>query len=234
LFDLANKFSVLSVFAVRQRCALCETPASTHHPLCAACEAGLPRNSLACAICALPLPTATSRCGRCQKKKLLIERICAPYRYDYPLDSLILRFKKHGDLACGQLLASLCAAQFNQYPEQRPQALVPVPLHDHRLRERGYDQALLLSRTVGVQTNVPVCAALTRIRNTGSQAGLSARARAVNVRRAFSADPRQLQQIEHVALIDDVATTAATLNACALALRRAGVRRVDAWVIARA
>jgi ComF family protein len=113
-----------------------------------------------------------------------------------------------------------------------PQALCPVPLHINRLRERGFDQALLLTEKISRQLKIPICDTLIRIRDTGSQGGLRAEARQRNVRGAFLV-PQPLA-LKHVALVDDVATTTATLNACALALKRAGVKRVDAWVLARA
>ena len=199
--------------------------------------AELPRNKTSCALCALPLGVATVCCGRCLKKRLLITRIVAPFQYAHPIDSLVLRFKKRGDLACGSLLAALFAQEFAaQKPvmplAEMPQALVPVPLHEARLRVRGFDQARLLAHALGKSAARPVLTGLLRIRDTGSQGGLTATARVRNVAGAFVASG--FNGVQHVALVDDVATTAATLNACALALKRAGVKRVDAWVIARA
>lgn len=217
-------------------CALCEAPVVSDVALCVACATELPRNKNCCALCALPLAAATERCGRCLKKRLLITRIVAPFQYAHPIDSLVLRFKKRGDLACGALLAELFGKEFaantSMSADEMPQALVPVPLHDARLRTRGFDQARLLARALAKTVSLRVLTGLQRTRDTGSQSGLSASARVRNVAGAFVAFG--LNGVQHVALVDDVATTAATLNACALALKRAGVKRVDAWVIARA
>jgi ComF family protein len=214
-------------------CALCADPVHGDLALCAGCALDLPRNQNCCALCALPLATPTVRCGRCLKKRLLITRIIAPYAYAHPIDSLVLRFKKRGDLACGALLAQLFAQSFRELPNaELPEVLIPVPLHTARLRTRGFDQARLIADALGRQLSCPVQTTLVRTRDTGTQGGLSAAARVRNVARAFFAS--ELNGVAHAALIDDVATTAATLNACALALKRAGVRRVDAWVIARA
>ena len=214
-------------------CALCAAAVRGELALCDACAAELPRNKTSCALCALPLGIATPCCGRCLKKRLLITRIVAPFQYAHPIDSLVLRFKKRGDLACGALLAALFAQEFAAtYSDQMPQALVPVPLHAARLRVRGFDQARLLAQALGTSVARPVLTSLLRTRDTGSQGGLSATARVRNVADAFVASG--CTAVQHVALIDDGATTAATLNACALALKRAGVKRVDAWVIARA
>ena len=218
-------------------CALCEAPVVSDVALCLACATELPRNKNCCALCALPLASATERCGRCLKKRLLITRIVAPFQYAHPMDSLVLRFKKRGDLACGALLAELFAQEFEEKKltmsaDEMPQVLVPVPLHLTRLRSRGFDQARLLARALAKTVSLRVLTGLQRTRDTGSQSGLSASARVRNVAGAFVASG--FGGVQHVALVDDVATTAATLNACALALKRAGVKRVDAWVIARA
>ena len=116
----------------------------------------------------------------------------------------------------------------------RPAALVPVPLHHRRLRQRGYDQALELARPLARALDLPLLAGhLQRHRATVPQSELDAAARRRNVRGAFGvADGTALPR--HVALVDDVMTTGATLAEAARALRRAGVSRVDLWVAARA
>ncbi len=220
-------------FFLPNSCALCAATVSCDLALCDACMAELPRNTTSCALCALPLGVATPCCGRCLKKRLLITRVVAPFQYAHPIDSLVLRFKKRGDLASGALLAALFAPEILAMPaSDMPQALVPVPLHESRLRVRGFDQARLLANALGKTAARPVLTSLKRERDSGSQGGLSASARVRNVAGAFAASG--FDRVQHVALVDDVATTAATLNACALALKRAGVKRVDAWVIARA
>ena len=238
---LVAMFKPFNQFAKRlllpNSCALCEAPVSVDIALCDACAKELPRNENCCALCALPLGVATACCGRCMRKRLLINRILAPFQYAHPIDSLVLRFKKRGDLATGALLAAMFSQEFDAQKRamtlgELPQALVPVPLHDARLRVRGFDQARLLAQALGKTAARPVLTSLLRTRDTGSQGGLSATARVRNVAGAFAASG--FNGVQHVALIDDVATTAATLNACALALKRAGVKRVDAWVIARA
>jgi ComF family protein len=150
--------------------------------------------------------------------------------YGFPVERLLLRFKFHQDLAAGRLLSELLIERVQALPY--PQAIVPVPLHRQRLRKRGYDQALELAKRVACATEVPLHAgALCRIRDTAPQSELGAKARYRNLRNAFTVKG---QLPAHVALLDDVMTTGATLYAAAAALRRAGVQRVDAWVCARA
>ena len=119
-------------------------------------------------------------------------------------------------------------------PLALPQALLVVPLHKNRLRQRGYNQALELARPMARALAMPLCLdALRRVRSTHAQTELDAHARRRNVRGAFALlDGAALPA--HVAVLDDVMTTGATLAECARVLKRAGVQTVDAWALARA
>jgi ComF family protein len=151
--------------------------------------------------------------------------------YGFPLDRLVPRFKFHHDLAAGRLMAELMAGPLASAP--RPDAVVPVPLHAHRLRRRGYDQALELARPLARSLELPLRDdLLRRIRITAPQSELSAVARRRNLKGAFAVRT-DTNPPAHVVLVDDVMTTGATLHAAAAALKRAGVQRVDAWVCAR-
>ena len=154
------------------------------------------------------------------------------FRYAYPIDRLLPRFKFHGDLAVGALLATLMAWSID--PEDKPQALVPVPLHRSRLRARGYDQALELARALAHAGAPPVLEdVLRRQRPTRAQSELGARARRGNVQSAFALRPGA-DLPAHLALVDDVMTTGATVCECARVLLAGGAQRVDVWTIARA
>lgn len=212
------------------RCLVCEAPGLDGLDLCAACEGELPVNAAACRGCALPL-AEPGVCGACLAARSPLTQVHAAFVYAAPLDGLLPRLKFGGDLAAGRLVAQLMATHLAHVP--RPQALVPVPLHRARLRRRGFDQALELTRPLGRALGLPVLdGALLRIRATREQSTLSAQARQRNLRGAFAVRPR-LPLPAHVALVDDVMTTGATLRAAAVALRLAGVQRVDAWVAAR-
>ena len=214
------------------RCLACDDPGLEGLDLCAACAATLPANDAACPCCALPVPEAARVCGACLAGPTPpLTEVRAPFLYAAPLDRLLPRLKFAGDLAAGRLVAQLMAERLRE--GTRPQALLPVPLHRARLRTRGFDQALEIARPLGRALGLPVLdGALVRTRLTREQSTLSAVARRRNLKDAFSARPK-LPLPDHVALVDDVMTTGATLRAAAIALRRAGVRRVDAWVAAR-
>jgi ComF family protein len=154
----------------------------------------------------------------------------AAFRYDAASAPLLTRYKFHEDLAAGRALAALALPTFRNLPV--PQALVPIPLHRRRLRQRGHDQALGLARDWAHALRRPVLAeALHRERDTRPQTTLDARDRARNLDAAFRARPGLPG---HLALVDDVLTTGNTAAAAVRALQAAGVARVDVWVVARA
>lgn len=113
--------------------------------------------------------------------------------------------------------------------------VVPVPLHPRRLVDRGYNQAALIAAEVAVELGAPLAArGLVRLRNTPQQAHLDRAARHCNMREAFRARLPLAIHGRRVVLVDDVATTGATLTACSEALLAAGAASVTAIVIARA
>lgn len=217
------------------RCLLCGGEGMQALSLCAGCLADLPENTCCCARCALPLEHAADACGICLKREPPFASAWAPYRYAHPLNLLESRFKFHRDLAAGHLLAHLmidCARR--QLTDALPQRLLCVPLHQARLRERGYNQALELAKPLARALEIPLDAhALIRTRSTSAQTGLDAKARRRNLKDAFAVDSAA-ELPAHVAILDDVMTTGTTLRECARVLRNAGVERVDVWALARA
>lgn len=218
------------------RCLVCGDPGEDGRDLCGRCDRQLPWSGPACVRCGLPLPAAlpgeAATCTLCEHEPPPIRHTHAAFTYAAPVDRLLPRLKFHGDLATGRLCARLMAERFAELPP--PDALVPVPLHGKRLRERGYNQAREIAAPLAQQMGVPLRdRLLQRIRHTRPQSKLDADARQANLCDAFAVrDTGPLPA--HVVLVDDVMTTGATLHAAAWALREAGVRRVDAWVVARA
>lgn len=221
------------------RCLLCESAASGGLDLCDMCRAALPYNRRACLRCAMPIAVVDDLngqsvalvCGRCLRRPPPQAHARAAFVYGFPLDRLLPRAKFHGDLSSTRLLAALMTSALGE--AERPQALVPVPLHTGRLRERGYDQALELARPLAHGLGLPLRDdLLRRTRATAAQSRLDASQRRRNLRGAFAVRG-DCEVPAHVALVDDVMTTGATVHAAALALLRAGVTRVDVWVCAR-
>ena len=216
------------------RCVLCGSAGDEGVDLCAACRADCPINAVRCAQCAVPLPAAAAHCGACLTRAPPFDAAWVPHRYAHPLDLIEARFKFHGDLAAGRVLAGLLvnAAGRDALPA-RPDVILCVPLHATRLRERGYNQALELARPLAAALDLPLAAdALVRTRATAAQTGLDGDERRRNLRHAFALRDG-LALPAHVAVFDDVMTTGSTLGECARVLRRAGVQRIDVWALAR-
>jgi ComF family protein len=219
-------------FVLPLRCLLCGAAGAGDIDLCTDCAAELPRNHSCCARCALPLAASAALCGECLRHPPPWQAAWAPFRYGWPLDRLESRYKFGADLAAGRVLSVLWRRE--ACPVELPQLLLTVPLHRRRLRRRGYNQALELARPLARSLGVPLDhGALLRRRATEAQTELDAVARRRNVHGAFALR-EGVALPAHVAILDDVMTTGATLAECVRVLRRAGVSRVDVWALARA
>lgn len=157
----------------------------------------------------------------------------AAFAYEGVLRQALSRLKYGAAARLAEPLARSAVPPLAPFLEQQPAAaLVPVPVHAERLRQRGYNQAALLARHVGAVLGMPVVDVLGRARPTSQQHRLNRAQRLRNLRGAFAlragarAPPR-------VVLVDDILTTSATLEACAAVLRRAGSQRVVGVAIAR-
>ncbi|HEY1028783.1 MAG TPA: ComF family protein [Pseudomonas sp.] len=237
LFDLSF-LQRLAWLRQRRHCQLCDEP--TDHPahrICTACETELPWLGAHCQVCAVPLPAHGMICGACQNKPPGFTRVEAPWRYAFPVDNLITRFKHQAQWPHGRLLAELLAEHLRHAHDEglpRPQALVPVPLARQRQRRRGFNQAQMLADWLGDSLQLPVHANwLQRHADTPSQQGLDAATRKRNLRQAFSLNVDKRIVGSHLALVDDVLTTGATAGTLANLLRRAGALRVDVYCLAR-
>jgi len=194
----------------------------------------LPVIDAQCLRCGLPLPAPVRACGRCTRRLPWFDRTWPAFEYDGSPERLVHRFKFHRDLAAGRVLAGLTARRLALQGANRPQALVPVPLHWRRHLWRGFNQSRMLADDLSCLLGaIPVAPLLKRLRPTPAQSGLPAASRGANVRGAFRAHLPGCR-LRHVALVDDVMTTGTTLDACARALKQAGVEWVDVWVVARA
>jgi ComF family protein len=196
--------------------------------LCPGCAAALPRVADACERCGLARPVAS-----CPRRARLwhVERVIAPFVYSTPLDGYIHALKYRGARRLGRALA-LAVVDNVRAAARDVDALVPVPLHPRRLRERGFNQATEIARTLGRALERPVL--LAGIRRRGAQvaqAGRGAAERLENVASAFLVE-RDLAGTR-LAIVDDVVTTGATVNALAAALRGAGAARCEVWAVAR-
>ncbi|SDS86904.1 comF family protein [Halopseudomonas xinjiangensis] len=219
-----------------KRCMLCLASADTGRELCHACHLDLPWLGPHCRVCALPLPNEGQLCGQCQTSPPGFARVIAPFRYAFPLDSLIPAFKYHQQFAFGRLMAELLAeAIAAEYDDAGPvECLVPLPLHHRRQARRGFNQATELARPIAGALGLPLLPkALQRVKASESQLGLAAADRRRNLHDAFRCPAAPLIEGRHVALLDDVVTTGATVRAASRTLLEAGAREVSVWCVAR-
>jgi len=201
--------------------------------ICPSCRRSLPRvMPPLCPRCGKPRPSGTL-CPTCVSWQAQIDGIRSPFRFDGVMRQAIHQLKYRNLRALAEPLAKL----LNDYLATNPipgEVLVPVPLHQKRLRERGYNQSSLLAKELGKLTNLPVVDdCLIRQRHAPPQARSSTvEERRSNVAGAFVCRDHRLQD-KQVLLIDDVATSGATLDAGAAALKAAGATSVWGLVLAR-
>lgn len=194
-----------------------------------------------CHVCYKELQSAP-RCRCCGKLLIDLEHNICEYCYknppqwdeffcicDYkpPLNLMIYRFKYLGEYTLANLLGQLLYKQIDSYPE----VLIPVPMHWSRHLYRGYNQSNLLANYLGKHLGITVCNALKRVRYTKAQQKLTALERQTNLRNAFEIK-RDINYL-HVAIVDDVVTTGATVIEICNLLRSIGVIKIDVYCLCR-
>ena len=187
-----------------------------------------------CRRCALQVPAGVELCGACLTDPPPYASTLAAVDYDHPWDGLITHFKFHDSLDLARALSERMLQARGDAPA--PALLVPVPLSDARLRERGYNQAWELTKRLGAALQCPIDATLLlRVKDTPHQLAFPPEQRAGNVRAAFAVEPKRRAALRgrSVTLVDDVMTTGATGAEAARTLRQAGAREVNVWVVAR-
>jgi ComF family protein len=226
-------------------CAACDRPLEcpTRGPVCERCWGSiLALTPPLCDACGDPLTTRRidggpkgphyengNNCTRCRRQKRVIVLTRAIGSYDGALRAIVHAFKYDGRRSLARRLGELMKVRGSMVLAGA-EVIVPVPLHQSRRRERGFDQAADLARHVGL----PVVRALARIRPTAVQASLPAGRRHANVRDAFALAPAAARlRGRVVVLVDDVSTTGATLEACARAVSGASPREIRALTAAR-
>ena len=216
------------------QCELCRRWAGAR--LCEDCVARFAVPAPRCGSCGLRLGHAAPTCGECLREPPAFDRTVCAVDYSFPWDHLIREFKFHGQVELAGPLAQRLVDAVRAQGTASATWVLPVPLSPQRLCERGYDQAWELARRVAAALQLPARAdALVRTLDTVHQTELGRAARQRNLRAAFfvpSAQRAALRQA-HVALVDDVMTTGATVREAAAALRRAGAAAVQVWVLAR-
>ncbi len=186
-----------------------------------------------CAKCGYPLGY-NQDCQHC-KSMLILPRTRALGFYSEPWLPLIHALKYQGKKSLAKIFGRSMSGLLNSDPMlKQADALVPIPLHSARKRERGFNQAELLSLEISDQTGIPILNALKRKKNTKSQITLDPKERIENMQGAFIIKDKQMVINKRVILIDDVITTGATISSAAQVLQNAGAQEVYGLVVARA
>ena len=236
--QLGYKHQVYNWLKNEHGCLICDETTESALCVCNVCETELPWLLDQCDVCALPLPMEGLICGQCQEKPPAFKQVIAPWSYSFPVDSLISRFKHQARWPLGHMLARLLAQhvqhRFDNTDLTRPDCLLPVPLARKRLRERGYNQALMLARWLSQDLGIAHDEQLLlRPHETLAQQALDAKTRQRNLRGAFALCANAQVQGRHFALVDDVLTTGATAHSLSRLLISAGARQVDVYCLAR-
>lgn len=212
-----------------KNCVLCGADADQY--ICTPCFNDLPQlPANHCPICLWPVPT-NEICGSCLNNPPAFTRTIAAMRYSFPVDALVQSLKYRANLTLAPILAQLLVISLHA-AKTKPDVIVPMPLHPLRLRERGFNQAMEIGRYVAKRLNIPLFPdCCKRIKHTQPQAELPWKQRQKNIRKAF--DCTIDLSGKHIAVVDDVMTTGATLNELASVLRKQGALEISNWIIAR-
>lgn len=212
-------------------CLLCASRVDNGKSLvCQRCMTDLPwQTGSRCPQCGVAV--ATDRiCGHCLQSPPAFDATISVFTYAYPLDAILQQYKYANRLIVAELFGKLLAEALSRAP--LPDVVIPMPLHPHRLKERGFNQSVEMAKVMGRERKLAIDVNLCRrIRLSPPQASLPLKQRIKNMRNAFTCDGR-LDGLK-VALVDDVMTTGASLNALAEAVKKAGAATVQCWVLAR-
>lgn len=231
--------SVVSLF-YPPACEGCGLSVGFNEYLCTECRERAPRIVPPfCARCAEPFAGAVTSefsCSNCANQTLHFEAAVAGYRARGIVRRLIHQFKYGHHVYLRHVVGDWLAAVLDD-PRLNPKQfdlIVPVPLHPARQRERGFNQAALLARSLSLRTSLPVWSALERLRYTTTQTAFDRAERMQNLHNAFRLRPGRNVRGSRVLLVDDVLTTGSTLSECARVLKKSGASSVYAATAARA
>lgn len=217
---------------IPSQCAVCRS--WPRQALCDACVTRFAQPQPRCGTCALPVPHDLQLCSACLTTPSGLDAALAAVPYAYPWSGLVVDFKFHGQVAWARAFATLLRSTPWVEPAlEAADILLPMPLSAQRLAERGFNQTLLLARSLcpdKIRTDL-----LLRIQDTPPQRTLPRKERLQSVQHAFAVDPLQLAALagKRVVLIDDVMTSGASLAAAAATVRQAGAGHVTGLVFAR-
>ena len=217
------------------RCILCQQTVKHSFEVCPDCYRALPHNEICCVSCALPLAEDINNevlCGSCIQKAPAFDYANSLFRYEGDVIRLVHQLKFGEKIGFSRTIGEMLLMQLLKTNE-KPDCILPVSLHKSRLRQRGFNQSIEISRVLAKNLVIPIeHTAVVRHRSTAAQSGLNAKQRQKNIKGAFSVVAKL--NYKHVLIVDDVMTTGATVNELAKVLKKNNVERVGVLSIARA
>ncbi len=212
----------------KQRCLLCAANDGGELGLCDACYKDLPwHNAPQCPQCGLSSNGLV--CGSCLNSPPDFDATHSLLTYDFPLDSMMQRYKYGSMLNLGHIFGKLLSNKVNLASVD---LVIAMPMHPTRLKERGFNQALEIAKII--TKNKPAqldYLSVQRQKLTPPQASLPLKERVRSIKGAFKVS-KDLNG-KRIAIVDDVMTTGASLNEIAKTLKQAGAAHVECWVVAR-
>ncbi|MBX2848254.1 MAG: ComF family protein [Acidiferrobacterales bacterium] len=218
-------------WALPKTCILCNKPVSQDCPVCEYCYPNLPCERSACIKCGTPFSAELDYCGRCIDDPPVFDRCFCAFEYKYPIDQQIKRFKYAERPELARDIALLLAKEIKNHQLERPDLLIPVPMHISKLRNRGFNQALELTKYLSLLLKIPYKKSIiVKHLATTPQAQLALNQRKNNIKGCFSY--KKTTTAKHVAIIDDVITTGSTMAEITKILKRNGVDYIQVWGVA--
>ncbi len=228
-------------FSLPPQCHCCEKFLDEgEQGICSDCLAEIHRiEPPFCLVCGTPFVSTEVRihpCGGCLTKRKYFTMARALGAYQGSLQEAIHRWKYQGKAALTPFLGQwMTEGLYRYWDPKHLDLLIPVPLHKQRLRERGFNQALLLAKELNHRTGIPYRKRiLQKVRATLPQVNLSGVEREKGVRGSFQIVGKEELEGKTILLVDDVYTTGATVNECSKMLLAAGAERVDVFTLAHA
>jgi len=231
MFKILNNSLKIKQFVFPDKCLLCESSVvGDYLSICDRCTRDFTRRNRACCPQCGILSGNGTTCGHCLRSPPAFDITHALHTYQYPIDGLLQKYKYGHQLTIAELFGNLMCR--DRSANKLPDVLIPMPLHPQRLRDRGFNQASEIARVIARLLTIPLdMHCCKRIKFSAPQVTLPLKQRVRNMRNAFICE-RDLSGMK-VALVDDVMTTGASLNALATAAKKAGAVQVECWVVAR-
>jgi len=203
---------------------------SAGYPLCAECELKIQTFvSPYCLTCGRPVGSfRQTKCRRCREKPFSFDIARAITIYDSPMKEAIQAFKYRKIISFRLFFINLLIEFMNGNPFFREvDAILPVPLHPTRLREREFNQSEIIARGISDWYHVPLISkAVDRVKKTQSQVGLSMKERRLNLLGAFEVKNAALVRHQRILIIDDVITSRSTVESLSATLRRSECKTI--------